>query len=196
MSAIGSGDSPLQNGGTSQKADDEISLIGILQVLADNLRSLVLIPLAVGVIVLIASFAITPTFTATATFLPPQQQQSSAFGMLQSLGALSGLAGAAAGIKNPTDQYIGFLRSNAVQGAVVARFDLKARYEVEYLQKARELLKAKSRISAGKEGLINVEFDDKDPKFAAEVANGYVEELGELLNRLAITEAQQRRVFF
>ncbi|WP_420223951.1 Wzz/FepE/Etk N-terminal domain-containing protein [Pigmentiphaga litoralis] len=196
MSGIGPGDSPLQQGEALHKTDDEISLIGILQVLADNLKSLVFIPLAVGVIVLLGSFAITPTFTATATFLPPQQQQSSAFGMLQSLGALSGLAGAAAGIKNPTDQYIGFLRSNTVQGAVVTRFDLKTRYEVKYLQKARDILKAKSRISAGKEGLINVEFDDKDPIFAAEVANGYVEELGELLNRLAITEAQQRRVFF
>ena len=37
---------------------------------------------------------------------------------------------------------------------------------------------------------------EKDPQFAAQLANAYVDELGTLLNRLALTEAQQRRVFF
>jgi uncharacterized protein involved in exopolysaccharide biosynthesis len=38
--------------------------------------------------------------------------------------------------------------------------------------------------------------DDKDPIFAAELANAHVEELGKLLGKLATTEAQQRRLFF
>jgi uncharacterized protein involved in exopolysaccharide biosynthesis len=41
-----------------------------------------------------------------------------------------------------------------------------------------------------------VEVDDKDPKFAAELANAHVQELQKLLARLAVTEAQQRRLFF
>jgi tyrosine-protein kinase Etk/Wzc len=44
--------------------------------------------------------------------------------------------------------------------------------------------------------LISVEVDDKDPKFAADLANAHVEELRNLLGRLAVTEAQQRRMFF
>jgi uncharacterized protein involved in exopolysaccharide biosynthesis len=44
--------------------------------------------------------------------------------------------------------------------------------------------------------LITVQIDDKDPKFAAELANAHVEELQKLLARLAVTEAQQRRAFF
>ncbi|NYE24232.1 Wzz/FepE/Etk N-terminal domain-containing protein [Pigmentiphaga litoralis] len=176
--------------------DDELSLIDVMQVIAENLRLLILGPLLVGVIALAISFAITPTFTATAKFLPPQQQQSAALGMLQSLGGLGGLAGAAAGIKNPSDQYVAFLRTNTVQDALIDKFALMERYEQEYRQSTRKTLDGNTRINAGKDGLITVEFDDHDPKFAANVANTYVAELGELLNRLAITEAQQRRVFF
>jgi capsule polysaccharide export protein KpsE/RkpR len=38
--------------------------------------------------------------------------------------------------------------------------------------------------------------DNKDPKFAADLANAHVDELRNLLARLAVTEAQQRRMFF
>jgi tyrosine-protein kinase Etk/Wzc len=75
--------------------DDEISLLDLLQVVVDNLRLLVLGPLACGLLALGYSFTITPTYTAKTQFLPPQQQQSAAASMLSSLGALGGLAGAA-----------------------------------------------------------------------------------------------------
>lgn len=52
------------------------------------------------------------------------------------------------------------------------------------------------RIVSGKDGLISIEFDEKAPQFAANVANAYVEELRTLIGRLAVTEAQQRRLIF
>ena len=58
--------------------DDEISLLDLLQTIVDNLRLLVLGPLAVGVTALGISFLIPPTYTAKTQFLPPQQQQSAA----------------------------------------------------------------------------------------------------------------------
>ncbi|MFN5700011.1 MAG: Wzz/FepE/Etk N-terminal domain-containing protein, partial [Betaproteobacteria bacterium] len=80
--------------------EDEISLLDLLQTVAENLRLLVLGPLAVGLCALGISFAVAPTFTGKVTFLPPQQQQSSAAALLQSLGSLGSLAGAAgAGLK-------------------------------------------------------------------------------------------------
>lgn len=178
------------------EVEDEISLLDLLQVIAENLRLLVLGPIFVGLLALGWSFFITPTFTAGVTFLPPQAQQSVAAIMLQSLGALGGLAGAAAGLKNPSDQYVAFLKSRAVQDELIKRFELQQRYEDEYLQDARKSLEAASSITAGKDGLITVEFSDQNPEFAAKVANAYVEELGNLLSRLAVTESQQRRVFF
>ena len=71
-------------------ADDEISLLDLLQTVVDNLRLLLVGPLAVGLMALGVSFIVTPTFTAKTQFLPPQQQQSSAASMLASLGSLGG----------------------------------------------------------------------------------------------------------
>jgi len=176
--------------------DDEISLLDLLQVVADNLRLLVLAPLAAGLLALGISFAIAPTFTATTVFMPPQQQQSAAASMLASLGALGGLAGAATGIKNPNDQFVAFLKSDSIANALIDRFKLMERYEADLKTDARTTLENVSKIASGKDGLITIDVDDKDPAFAAQLANAYVEELGNLLSRLAVTEAQQRRVFF
>ena len=176
--------------------DDEISLLDLLQVVADNLRLLVLVPLAAGLLALGISFTIAPTFTATTKFMPPQQQQSGAAAMLSSLGALGGLAGAASGLKNPADQYVAFMKSRSLQDALIDRFKLMERYESKLKTDARTTLDGASKISSGKDGLITIDVDDKDPVFAAQLANAYVEELGHLLSRLAVTEAQQRRVFF
>ncbi len=176
--------------------DDEISLLDLLQVIVDNLRLLVLGPLVCGLAALVISFVITPTFTAKTQFLPPQQQQSAAASMLASLGALGGLAGAATGIKSPADQYIAFMKSVSLQDALIERFKLIEKYEAKLKADARLALTNNVRISSGKDGLISLEADDKDPKFAADLANAHVEELRKLLSRLAVTEAQQRRMFF
>lgn len=176
--------------------DDEISLLDLLHTVVDNLRLLVLGSLGVGLLALGISFFITPTFTATTKFLPPQQQQSAAAAMLQSLGALGGLAGAATGLKNPNDQYVSFLQSRSLQDTLIERFKLMERYESEYMEDARKELSENARVSSGKDGLITVSVDDHDPTFAAELANAHVQELTLLLGRLAVTEAQQRRLFF
>ncbi|MDD5028341.1 MAG: Wzz/FepE/Etk N-terminal domain-containing protein [Rhodoferax sp.] len=181
---------------TQAPEDDEISLLDLLQVVVDNLRLLVLGPLAAGLLALGITFAIAPTFTATTKFMPPQQQQSAAASMLQSLGALGGLAGAATGIKNPSDQYVAFMKSRSIQDALVDRFKLMDRYEAKFKESARKELDGNVLIASGKDGLITIDASDKQPEFAAQLANAYVEELHTLLGRLAVTEAQQRRLFF
>jgi tyrosine-protein kinase Etk/Wzc len=176
---------------------DEISLLDLALTVAENLRLLVLGSLAVGVVALGASFLITPTFTASTLLMPPQQQQSAASMLAQQLGALGGaLGGAAAGLKNPNDQYVALLKSRAVEDRLIERFGLMDRYEVKLRDDARLALEARTRVSSGKDSLIRIEFDDHDPAFAAQVANAYVVELSHLMKTLAVTEAQQRRAFF
>ena len=181
---------------SSSHEEDEISLLDLAQFVVDHLQLLVLGPLAAGIVALGVSFLITPIFTAKTQFLPPQQQQSAAAAALQSLGALGGLAGAATGIKNPNDQYVSILKSRVLSDQMIERFKLMQRYEAEYLDDARKSLEGVVRIQAGKDNLISIEVEDHDPAFAAEMANAYVEEFRLLLGRLALTEAQQRRLFF
>ena len=173
--------------------EDDISLLDLLQTIVDNLKLLVLGPLVAGLLALGISFAVPPTYTANVKFLPPQQQQSAAASMLASLG---GLAGAAAGLKNPADQYIAFLKSVRVQDALIARFKLQDRYETKFKTDTRTLLAGNARTTSGKDGIISIEVDDTDPQFAADLANAHVEELQKLLAQMAVTEAQQRRAFF
>ena len=176
--------------------DDEISLLDLAQTVVDNLRLLVLGPLAVGVLALGVSFLVTPTFTAKTVIMPPQQQQSAAASILNQLGALGGLAGGVAGIKNPNDQYVGLLQSVSLQDALINRFDLKKRYDNEFMVQARDTLTKNVKVASNKDGTLQIEADDTDPQFAATLANAHVEELSRLMGRLAMTEAQQRRLFF
>ncbi len=172
---------------------DEISLLDLLQIIVDNLRLLVVGPLAVGFTALGIGFFIPPTYTAKTQFIPPQQQQSAAATMLASLG---GLAGAVGGIKNPADQFIAYMKSVTMQDSIIEKFKLLERYGVQTKADARAALSGSVRIAFGKDGLISVEVDDKDPKFAADLANAHVEELIKLLSKVATTESQQRRLFF
>lgn len=140
---------------------------------------------------------IAPWYTGRTVILPPQQQQSSAAAAISQLGALAGLAGGLASIKSPADQFVALMQSVTVSDRIIEQFDLQTVYDTEYRQDARKALKEKVRISLGKkDGLISIEVDDRDPKRAAAIANAYVEQLRLLTNSLAVSEAQQRRVFF
>ena len=189
-------ESPIVNNQSLPPEEDEISLLDIGVVIAENIRLLVFGPLVVGLIALGITFQIAPTFTARTSFLPPQQQQSPASAMLSQLGAFSGLAASATGFKNPSDQFVALLKSVAVADRLIDRFKLMERYDVEFRLDARKMLTNSSKISWGKDGLLVVEVDSKSPQLAADIANAYVAELRTLLGSLALTEAQQRRVFF
>jgi capsule polysaccharide export protein KpsE/RkpR len=160
---------------------------------------LVLGPLVAGVLAFAATFVIAQTFTSRAVFLPPQQQQSTAASALAQLGALSGLAGISslAGAKNPTEQYVALLQSATISDRMVDRFDLMKVYDVDYRFRAREELAKNVRFVVGKkDGLVSVEVEDELPQRASDMANQYVDELRRVTGELAITEAQQRRLFF
>lgn len=177
-------------------ARDDVDLLDLVVVIAEQWKLIVLGPLFVGAVALGLSFLITPSFTATTRILPPQQQSSAAAMLAQQLGAISGLAAGAVGLKNPLDQHVALIESRTVADRIVERFGLKAAYGADLQVDARDALASRTRVTAGKDGLIRIEVDDPDPARAAAVANGYVEELMRLTNQLALGEAAQRRVFF
>jgi len=180
-----------------ENSDDEISLLELATALGEEKFFILKITVGVTLIALIVSFLLKPVFTAKTVIMPPQQQQSSAASALASLGALAGIAGSAAGIKSPDEMYIAFTQSSSFQNEIIKRFDLMNRFEAKTMTEARLALAQMVKVSSDKKsGLISIEADDHDPAFAATLANAYVEELHHLLDRLAVTDAQQRRVFF
>lgn len=177
--------------------DESISLLELTLPIAQNWRLLLVGPIIVGALALGLSFLVPPTYTARTTFLPPQQNQGGAASALASLGALAGLAGVAGSVKSPADQYVSLMQSVNVQDRIIEAFDLMRVYKTQLRIEAREQLDDRVRIVLGKkDGLISVEVDDRDPTRAAEIANRHVVELRRITAELALTEAQQRRVFF
>ncbi len=177
--------------------EDEISLLDLAIALGEEKKTLFGIPAITTTLAIVVSLLMTPIFTAKTVMMPPQQQQSGAASALASLGALAGLAGGAAGIKSPDEMYIAFMQGESLQKAVIQKLNLQERYEKKTIFETREHLKQVVKIAADKKaGLISIEADDKDPEFAAKLANTYVEELRNLMGRLAVTDAQQRRLFY
>ena len=137
-------------------------------------------------------FLIPKTFTARATMLAPgSQQQSGSAAALAALGSLGGLAAGGLGAKTPDELYVALLKSDSVQHALADRFDLKTRYEVTTYETLRKVMPSYIRVTSEKtSGVISVEVDDREPKFAADLANAHATEVTKVLARLAVSEAQ------
>ena len=177
--------------------EDEISLIDLLITLGKEKKFILSLTSIVILVAVVVSLFMTPMYTAKTVLMPPQQQQSSAASALASLGAFAGLAGGAAGVKSPDEMYVAFMGSDRFLNALIERFHLRERYHTKTLVDTRTLLKSKAKVMPDKKsGLISIEIEDEDPQFAADVANAHVQELGHMLDVLAVTDAQQRRVFF
>lgn len=176
----------------------EPTLLETLAPLRRHWRSLLAAPLIAGGVALGATYLMAPVFRSTVTFLPPQQEQGgAAAAALSSLGAVGSLAAGAAGLKSPGDQYVALMRSVTVSDRIIDRFGLMQAYDVRYHDRAREELAKRVQISLGKkDGLITVDVDDTDRVRAAAIANDYVGELRKMTDVIAITSAQQRRMFF
>jgi uncharacterized protein involved in exopolysaccharide biosynthesis len=188
---------PLVEHYVAAEPQEEVRLRDLAMPLVRHWKLWILGSLCIGLVALGIAFTLTPVYTARTSFLPPQQQQSGIASALTSLSGLAGLAGVAAGIKSPADQYVALMQSVTAEDRLVDQFDLMKVYEAKYRFEARRSLEQKTRIAIGKkDGLISVEVDDESPQRAAAMANAYVEELRRLTSVLAVSEAQQRRLFF
>jgi len=89
------------------------------------------------------------------------------------------------------------MRSQSLQNSLIDQLKLKERYGSRTMEDARIALTNNTIILADKKsGLLLIESQDKDPDFAAQLANAQVKELYVILSRLAVTEAQQRRAYY
>src|SRR6185437_3811335 len=180
--------------------EDEISLIDLLIVLAQRKRMILWVTGAFALVSAIIALLLPVRYTATVILLPPQQKSSLSemfASQVGSLGGLASLAGGSLGIKNPNDMYVAMFKSQTVEDGMIQRFGLMQEYHERYLSDARKKFEGYATVDgSGKDGLIHISVEDHDPKRAAELANGYVDEFRDLSEHMAITEAAQRALFF
>jgi uncharacterized protein involved in exopolysaccharide biosynthesis len=176
--------------------EDEISLLDLLLVISENIKLLVAGPIVAGLIALGYGFTITPVFTAKTTVLPPGSGSTgTAAALMAQLGPLADMAGIGGSGGGAASVTI-FLESDTLADKLVEKFDLKKYYNVELATEARNALKGATKvISERKSNLISIEVTDKDPAFAATLANYYVEAARETMGRVAAENAKTQREF-
>jgi tyrosine-protein kinase Etk/Wzc len=187
----------------SSPTETEVSLLDMLVLLLGRKRFIVRFVLGSALLASIISLLLPVRYEAKIVLLPPMQNSSigsslmGQMGGLGALGSLASLASGSLGLKNPADMYVAFLTSRTVEDAMIQRFGLMKEYHEKRMSDTRKEFERRTTAVAGiKDGLIRLSIEDRDPKRAAELANGYVEEFRKLSASLAITEAARRRLFF
>ena len=187
----------------SSRTETELPLLDMLVLLLGRKRFIVRFVLGSALLASIVSLLLPVRYEAKIVLLPPMQNSSigaslmGQMGGLGALGSLASLASGSLGLKNPADMYVAFLTSRTVEDAMIQRFGLMKEYHEKRMSDTRKEFERRTTAVAGtKDGLIRLSIEDRDPKRAAELANGYVEEFRKLSASLAITEAARRRLFF
>jgi uncharacterized protein involved in exopolysaccharide biosynthesis len=167
----------------------------LLTILASRKRLIGGATLAGGVLAAAVAFLLPNTYTASAVIMSPQKEQSMMSMLAGQLGPLAAVAGADLALKNPADLYVGLLGSRTIADDLIGQFGLQVLYRAKSNVEARDELKSHSRFNTGRDSLIRIEVDDRDPRRAAAIANAFVSELAAQNKRLALTESGQRRAF-
>ncbi|GAA3769194.1 GumC family protein [Terriglobus aquaticus] len=179
---------------------EDPGLIGVLDLLKPIIRRrwLLLVCTLVGLLAGMLWTLRKGDYVAFTTVLPPQSSVTSS--LLGQIGGLANLVGGAglSGGHGSNDLYVSLLQTPSVQDAVVRRFHLQQVYGAPTPFVARIIFAQHTTVDGfGRDGMIRIFFNDaKDPKRAAAVANGYVEEFMKFMSHLAVSEAGQRRAFF
>jgi len=101
----------------------------------------------------------------------------------------------ALGLKDPSDPVIAVLTSRSVADGVIEKFNLDQVYHSKYRSKTREILGDQVRVISSKDGTIEISVSDDDAKRAAAMVQTFIDELFKSNDRIAVTEAGQRRQF-
>jgi len=173
----------------------EQGLVAAIDLLKSKLRLIAAVTAIAGAMAALVLLFIPSYYTAASTIVIPNQSRSFGSSLVAQLGPIAALTGDL-GNKDSSDRYISLLKSNSISDALINKFDLRRVYKKSKVQKLRDKLADNTRFQVLKGGLVTITVTDSDPQRAADIANGYIEELYTLNSRLAVDEASQRRSFY
>lgn len=176
-------------------AEEEINLLELLRVVVRRKRTILTLCVVAAVSSVVYSLIQPNIYTATAKVLPPQKESGGGLSaLLSQAGGLAGLAGGM-GLGGSSELYIGILKSRSVADAVIKRLALADEFKTKTADATRAALASTVKVQAGKDGIISVSADSRDPKKAALLANTMVDELGRRSVQLNLSKAGTERVF-
>ncbi|MGV0984782.1 MAG: GumC family protein [Limnohabitans sp.] len=175
---------------------ENYSLMPILLPLVQAKIIVIGFPVVILFLVLMHGVFSTPYYTASTRILPPQYNQNTIGRGLVTMGGESALGNSALNLKNPTDLFVGILRSRTILDGVITDNDLIKHYEAKDIDSARGKLASRTGIESGKDGIVEISVEDSSAELAAQLANSYVKELQTFSGELAKREGGRRTEFF
>lgn len=175
---------------------ENYSLMPILLPLVQAKIIVIGFPVVILFLVLMHGIFSTPYYTASTRILPPQYNQNTIGRGLVTMGGESALGNSALNLKNPTDLFVGILRSRTILDGVITDNDLIKHYEAKDIDSARGKLASRTGIESGKDGIVEISVEDSSAELAAQLANSYVKELQTFSGELAKREGGRRTEFF
>ena len=172
-----------------QPRPGELDLFRLVVLLRRNLLRILLCAVAGFLLMAAYSLQVKPRFSASASAVVPPPA-ASAVSVAQAVDTFDLLGGGA------FDIYLDILNSEMVADRLIARFDLTSHYGAKDQQGAEKALAAATKLAAGREGLLRVTVEDRDPKLAAALADAYLAQLDVVNQSIAITAAGQRRKYY
>ena len=174
--------------------EDELSLLDIVSILWRKKFFIIFVTFIFAVLSLWHALTRDLTYRAECRILPPQGRGSSS--VLSQFGGLADFVGLPTAATSG-QMMIGILKGDSVVDAIIDKFNLMNRYSQDIRLRARSATIGNLETAEdNKSGIISIAFIDKEPQFAADVANAFVVELQKKLQEVSLADAQQRRNFF
>ncbi len=181
--------------GSPPLPEEGISLLRLVTPLAQAKVLILVSTLLCAVLFYALAHLIPKSYTASFRLLPPQTNSQTASVLLNQVGGATSLGSSAIGVKNPGDLYAGILRSRAISKPVISQLNLVAEFNEKSFDHAERRLLKSLKISAGKDGILEVEITDTDAKRSAEIGNTMITALYDLSRKLTLEESKRRQEF-
>ncbi|WP_176062237.1 Wzz/FepE/Etk N-terminal domain-containing protein [Anaeromyxobacter diazotrophicus] len=135
-------------------------------------------------------------YRSVVTVVPAKSQKGSGLSSMLSgeLGGLAaGLADGAMGVGADVQRIVAVLQSNDVSDAVIAKFDLKKRYDEKYQETTREVLWRHCDLKAlPKPGLVQLSCEDTDPRFVQQLLGFFADYGNQVFRRVGVSSASEQ----
>ena len=181
---------------------EEINLLDYLGVIFKRRRMIIRNSLLAGLIMLVLSFLLPKTYTATTTLLPPGEGDQNGLRslLLNSPISMFDVPGIPA---SSSDIFVEILKSRTVAEAVLSKKykseetgqDLYEIWDIENQTDAINELHEKSTIFANEQGMINISVEVHNAELSAQIANAFVEALDEVNREKSFSRAKNSRIY-
>lgn len=180
----------------SSTEQERVNLYNYLAVLVKYRRFIFLNLILVCLAVALFSLFLPNWYRAKTTLLPPEKS-SLGIGISSSiLGEFSALSGLSLPMTaTPSDVFAAIVKSRSVVVPVIQKEDLMKVYGVNKLEDGLKEFFSHLKVTVENEGIITIEFEDKNRERAARIANLLVEELDRVNQLTSTSKAKNARVF-